>query len=258
MYRPLSQLLIAFGVIVATLPISTIRADIVAVPETELTMNSELRKDIQRTVAFLQNDHYLPRNLDDRLSANILETYLERLDPIKLHFTQQDVDRLKINESKIDDYMKLADAEFAFEIYKLYRQRIKQRTELVLELLKEEFDFSVDENMNVDRDNHQWAKNEDEIAEKWRKRIKNDVLQQLLAETAEDEIRDNLARRYARQRDVVYQLKPDEVFEIFMNAYTKELGPHTQYMSHITAENFRINMSLSLEGIGAALQTDED
>ncbi|MBT8115190.1 MAG: carboxy terminal-processing peptidase, partial [Arenicella sp.] len=145
-----------------------------------------------------------------------------------------------------------------FEVYKLYRQRIKERTELVLELLEEDFDFSVNETMSVDREEYKWARNEAEIIGKWRKRIKNDILQQLLAETPEEEIRKNLARRYERQRDVVYQLKPDEVFEIFMNAYTKELGPHTQYMSHITAENFRINMSLSLEGIGAALQTEED
>ena len=237
---------------------SAVSAAIIAVEEADLTMNPELRKDIQRTVAYLRHDHYQPRELDDTLSMNILETYLERLDPVKLHFTRQDVDRLKRDETKIDDYMKMADAEFAFEIYKLFRQRISERTELVLQLLEDEFDFDRDEFLNVDRENHKWASAGTEIKERWRKRIKNDFLQQVLAETPQEEIRKNLARRYERQRDVVFQLKPDEVFEIFMNAYTRELGPHTQYMSHITTENFRINMSLSLEGIGAALQTEED
>ncbi|NND81250.1 MAG: carboxy terminal-processing peptidase [Gammaproteobacteria bacterium] len=236
----------------------SVSAEIKQVAEADLTMNPELRKDIQRTVAYLRHDHYLPKDLDDDISERILTTYLERLDPIKLHFTQQDVDQLQLHGKKIDDYMKLADAEVAFDIYKLYRTRLEQSTELVMELLEQDFDFSEDESLNVDSDNYQWARSKLEVREKWRKRIKNDMLQQMLAETPLEEIKDNLARRYQRQRDVVFQLKADEVFEIFMNAYARELGPHTQYMSHITAENFRINMSLSLEGIGAALQTEED
>ncbi|MCL4126187.1 UNVERIFIED_CONTAM: hypothetical protein GTU68_013847, partial [Idotea baltica] len=115
-----------------------------------------------------------------------------------------------------------------------------------------------DESINIDREELTWAKDEKEVEERWYKRIKNDTLSQLMAETEIEEIRDNLDRRYQRQRDVTFQLKADEVFEWFMNAYAKELGPHTQYMSHVTSENFRINMSLSLEGIGAALQTEQD
>lgn len=233
-------------------------ADIVAVPDSKLTMNPELRKDIKRTVAYLRNDHYLPKELNDESSKRILETFLERLDPVKLHFTQKDVDSLSRHSNQIDDYMKLADAEVGFEIFKLFRQRVEERTQLVLKLLDSKFDFSQAETLNVDRDTHRWANNDAEILEKWRKRIKNDTLQQVLAETPEAEIKANLTRRYERQRDVIFQLKADEVFEMFMNSYTKELGPHTQYMSHITSENFRINMSLSLEGIGAALQTEED
>ncbi|MBT8114713.1 MAG: hypothetical protein KJP04_05005, partial [Arenicella sp.] len=106
MNRSLIHRLFGCAVIVALLFASGAKAEIIAVQEAELTMNSELRKDIQRTVAFLQRDHYLPRDLDDEVSANILETYLKRLDPIKLHFTQQDVERLKLKEDKIDDYMK--------------------------------------------------------------------------------------------------------------------------------------------------------
>ncbi|MCL4166518.1 UNVERIFIED_CONTAM: hypothetical protein GTU68_047788, partial [Idotea baltica] len=132
-----------------------------------------------------------------------------------------------------------------------------ERTEMALNLIKQDFDFTVNESINIDRESLQWAQDE-EIENRWYKRIKNDTLQQIMAETELDEIRSNLANRYQRQRDVTFQLKADEVFEWFMNAYARELGPHTQYMSHVTSENFRINMSLSLEGIGAALQTEQD
>lgn len=258
MHRFLITISFTSCMIITALLGQTAHAELVSVPESQLTMNSELSKDIYRTVSYLRNDHYLPKELNDENSKKIFDTYLERLDPSKLHFTQNDIKKLAPHAKRIDNYMQVADAEVAFEIYKLFRQRVEQRTELVMGLLETEFDFTIDEELYIDNDEIDWAKNEAEVNERWRRRIKNDTLQQMLADTAEDEIKQNLTRRYQRQRDVIFQLKSDEVFEIFMNSYTKELGPHTQYMSHVTTQNFRINMSLSLEGIGAALLTDED
>jgi len=152
---------------------------------------------------------------------------------------------------ELDDFIKKRDVEIAFDIFKLYRQRLDERTEYILDLIDTDFDFTLDESINIDRDSK-------EVEEKWTKRIKNDTLQQLMAKTEIDEVRNNLKRRYNRQRDVIYQLKADEVFEWFMNSFTRDHGPHTTYMSHVTAENFEISMSLQLTGIGAALTTDED
>lgn len=235
-----------------------INADVVKIKDAELTMNSELAEDVHQTLYHLRFGHYLPSELNDDYSSRILDAYLELLDPRKSYFTQKDIEQLSIYRYKLDDLLKKRDAEVAFDIFKIYRKRLDARTELALELIKSDFDFSKDDTINIDRDSYVWAKNENEIKEVWRKRIKNDVLQQLMAETEIEKVRENLTRRYERQRNVTFQLKADEVFEWFMNAFTKELGPHTQYMSHVTAENFRINMSLSLQGIGAALQTEED
>ena len=146
----------------------------------------------------------------------------------------------------------------AFEIFKTFRQRLSERTEHIMALIDTDFDFDQDETINIDRDNYRWAKDTKALEATWAKRIKNDTLQGLMAETPIEEIRENLKRRYERQADVVYQLKADEVFEYFMNAFTRDHGPHTTYMSHATAENFDISMSLQLQGIGAALQSDED
>ncbi len=233
-------------------------ADVIKIKDAELTMNAELAEDVHQTLYHLRYGHYLPNELNDEYSSRILDAYLELLDPRKSYFTQKDIDQLSAYRYKLDDYLKKRNVEVAFDIFKLYRQRLDKRTELALELIQNDFDFTKDDSINIDRDNYVWAKDDNEIKEVWRKRIKNDTLLQLMSDTELDKVRENLTRRYQRQRDVTFQLKADEVFEWFMNAYTKELSPHTQYMSHVTAENFRINMSLSLQGIGAALQTEED
>lgn len=234
------------------------QADIVDVPAEKLTMNDELREDIFQTLQHLKIAHYVPAELNDEYSARTLDSYLELLDPNKVYFSQADIDSLNKYRYRLDDLLKRRDAEVAFDIFKIYRQRLDERTGKLLELIQQDFDFTLDETINIDRESYTWAQTPAELDETWRKRIKNDTLQQMMADTSIEQIRENLTRRYQRQRDVIFQLKADEVFEWFMNAYARELGPHTQYMSDLTAENFRISMSLSLEGIGAALQSEDD
>lgn len=233
-------------------------ADLVDVPADLLTMNEELREDVFQTLQHLRLAHYTPAELNDDYSARTLDAYLELLDPNKIYFTQADIDALDKYRFRIDDLLKRRDAEVGFDIFKVFRQRLDERTNKLSKLINQDFDFTVDESINIDRDSYTWAADQATLDETWRKRIKNDTLQQLMADTPSEKIRDNLTRRYQRQRDVIFQLKADEVFEWFMNAYAREHGPHTQYMSDLTAENFRISMSLSLEGIGAALQSEDD
>lgn len=233
-------------------------ADFIPVAKDALTMDRDMHIDVYQTLRLLQNYHYLPNELDDKFSSKILDEYLETLDPNKLYFIKSDIEKFEEYRYKLDDLLKKADAEIAFKIFTILRQRIKQRTEYIEQLINTDFDFSKNEVLDIDTENRKWAKSEDDIKELWRKRVKNDVLTQVLSDTAMDEIRTNLKRRYQRQYERIHQMQPDDVFEIFMNAYARELGPHTQYMSTITSENFKINMSLSLEGIGAALQTDQD
>jgi len=233
-------------------------ADVVPTKESELTMNVELSKDIHQTLGYLKHQHYVPAEINDDYSARTLDGYLKALDPNKIFFTQKDIDQFNVYRYKIDDLLKQRNAEIAFYIFKVFRKRMAERTEKIIPLIQSDFDFTKDESINIDRDSYTWAKNEAELNDTWRKRIKNNTLQQLMSDTELSDVRENLTRRYQRQKDTIFQLKADEVFEWFINSYTKELGPHTQYMSHATTENFLINMSLSLEGIGAALQTEDD
>jgi len=233
-------------------------ADVKKISDAELTMDKNLSYDLHSTLYWLRFGHYSPKELDDDYSSRIFDAYIKVLDPNKVYFTQEDMDGFEKYRTKLDDLIKKRDVEVAFDIFKLYRQRLDERTEYILDLIDTDFDFTKDESINIDRESYTWAANTNDVEAKWAKRIKNDTLQQLMAKTELKEVRENLKRRYNRQRDVIYQLKSDEVFEWFMNSFTRDHGPHTTYMSHVTAENFEISMSLQLTGIGAALTTDED
>lgn len=233
-------------------------ADVTKVPDEQLTMDKNLSYDIHRSLYYLRFGHLLPKDLNDGYSSRIFDSYLKTLDPNKVYFTQKDINQFEPYRNKLDDLIKRRDAEVAFDIFKLFRQRMTERTEHIMTLIDSEFDFTQDESINIDRDSYTWSADKKTVNEQWRKRIKNDTLQGLMAKTPIDEVRENLKRRYNRQHDVIYQLKSEEVFEWFMNSFTRDLGPHTTYMSHVTAENFEISMSLQLTGIGAALTTDED
>lgn len=233
-------------------------ADFSPIDEEELRTTNEMRKDMINSVRVIDRYHYQPQQLDDDLSAKILNRYLDLLDSSRIYFTESDIDTFRKYRKRLDDSLLSADAEPAFTIYKVFRQRVAERNDYVKTLLQKEFDFTLTESIVVDRSELDWPDGLDALNEVWRKKIKNDFLTQKLGGTSLDEIRENLEKRYDRQMHVVWQTKPEEVFEYFMNAYTKEIEPHTQYMSSVTAENFAIHMSLSLEGIGASLQTEND
>ncbi len=263
LFRSGSLYALGIGVVVAYVAFAlsvnlSVRAEVQEISEDQLTMNRELHEDVHQTLFFLQQAHYQPGVLDDTFSSNVLDTYLELLDPNKLYFSQADIDSFEPYRYKIDDFLKRRDAEVAFTIFKTFRKRLDERTAKITELIEQDIAFDKDESMVIDAEELDWTSTPTELDDRWRLRIKNDFIQQILGETELSEARKNLNRRYTRQRDVIFQLDADDVFEWFMNAYTKEIGPHTQYMSHATAENFRISMSLSLQGIGAELRSEDD
>ena len=252
------HLLLSFLTLSLTLSSYSALADIIPIDERSLKTTVEMRKDIGNTIRFINRDHYAPKKLDDNLSQKILDRYLKTLDPYRYFFLEGDIKQFQQYSTTLDDVLNAGDAEPAFQIYKIYRQRVQERHADLSEIINFKFDFTKSEFVELDRSEANWAIDNNNAREIWRKRIKNDFLTQKLSGTEADEIRTNLLKRYNRQQQLVLQTKPGEVFEYFMNAFTKEIEPHTQYMGRETAENFAIHMSLRLEGIGASLQTDND
>ncbi|MFN3703448.1 carboxy terminal-processing peptidase [Thermomonas sp.] len=200
---------------------------------------------------------YRPRALDDALSREILTEYLKTLDPGKVFLTAQDVADFDRYATTLDDAIKSGQVDPAWTIFATYQQRVQERIGYARSLLKGQFDFTKDERYAYDREDAPWA-DAAALDALWRQSVKNDWLRLKLAGKQPDEIRKTLDKRYANLLSSVRELKGDEVFQSFLNAYAGSIDPHTSYMTPRSAENFNVSMSNSLEGIGAVLFRQDD
>lgn len=209
---------------------------------------------------FLSGSNYAYRTLplDDKLSAVIYDNYLESLDGNKQFFLASDIARFDVYRTRLDDAIKGGQLSPPYDIFRTYLTRVDERIAYARALLKQDFDFTRDEEYQYDREDAPWAASTAELDEIWRKSVKNDVLRLKLAGRPMPEIRETLDKRYATLGERVHQLRGDDVFENFMNAYGSAIDPHTSYMSPRSAENFNMSMRLSLEGVGAVLQVQDE
>lgn len=202
--------------------------------------------------------HYKALPLDDAMSEKIFDNYLKWLDSDRLYFTQADLNQFAPMRTKLDDAINNENLTLPFQIYNVYQQRFNERMAYARELIKGKFDFTVDESMQLDREKAPWPKSEDEVRDLWRKRVKNDWLRLKLAGKDDKAIRETLDKRYENYQNRLKKLNSEDVFQMFMNAYATAIEPHTNYLGPRSAENFDIAMRLSLEGIGAVLQSRDD
>ncbi len=212
-------------------------------------------------VHHLYQHHYSRKYLNDEFSEKVYQRYLEILDNTRSYFTQADINEFESLRLKLDDAIKTNDLDPAFLIYNRYRLRAIERLEYALELVAggiSKFDYSKNESLNLDREKSNWAQNSKELDQLWRKRIKNTVLNLKLASKKAPDIKDLLKKRYDSQLNRVKQINSEDAFQSYMNALTYIFDPHTQYMSPRNSENFNINMSLSLQGIGAVLRGENE
>ena len=212
----------------------------------------------QLTSEFLTRFHYEPVPLDDKLSVKIMDRFVDSLDPDRLIFLQSDVDRFRRDSTKIDDAIKEENLSIPFDIFNAYEQRIVDHITYARGLLDKKFDFSLDETYPLHRDKGPWPKSEAESNDLWRKRVKNDWLRLKLAGKDDASIRDTLDKRYKNILERTNKSKSDDVFQLFMAAYTTSVDPHTDYFGAAASAEFDISMKLSLVGIGAVLQERDD
>ena len=209
----------------------------------------------------LDEKHYVNATMNDTLSEKVFDKYLENLDPQKHYLLQSDIDSFEVYRHKIDDALISGDLEPAFLIWNVYHKRLTSRFEKVIAFLEEgidSLDFTKHEELLLDRRDHPWASTEEELDTSWRKRIKDVVLNLKLAGREPDKIQELLLKRYKSRLGLTRQTKSEDVYQLYINSFTETYDPHTQYYSPRSTENFNINMSLSLEGIGAVLQQEED
>ena len=202
--------------------------------------------------------HYKPVLLDDTSSSKIFDAYIKSLDEQKIFFLQSDIDRLSAYRTLLDDAILKEDLSIPFEIFNLYQQRILDRITYARSLLKNGFDFTVDESYPLTREKSPWAKSQSEINDIWRKRVKNDWLRLKMAGKNDKSIIETLDKRYDGYLKSNSKIKSADVFQSFMNAYTMTIDPHTNYFGIQQSDDFDISMKLSLVGIGAVLQDKDE
>jgi len=201
---------------------------------------------------------YRPRALDQAMADQVFDKYIETLDGNRQFFLQSDIDGFTPLRAQVSGAIRSGRTAMADQMFAIYKQRAAERIAHARGLLAGEPDFTVVERYDYDREEAAWAANTAELDEIWRKSVKNDWLRLRLAGKQGADIRTTLDKRYAALLKSINELKGEDVFALFLNAYTDAIDPHTQYMTPRSAENFNQAMSLSLEGIGAQLQRQDD
>ena len=216
---------------------------------------------VDQAVAYvLTHYHYSREPLDPALSGRIFDEYLKELDAGHDYFLQADIDSFAPYRAGLGASIKKGDLKPAFAIYTLFRQRFDERLAYVGTLLEKQPDLKSDETLPVGEgaDAEGWAATAQQLDERWRKRIKNEVIDLMLNGDDWPKAAATLKRRYRTLDDGMGKIGSDEVFDTFMNAYAKALDPHTEYFAPVEYQQFKTQMSLKLEGIGVELQGDDD
>jgi len=206
--------------------------------------------------ALMDRQHVSKMKVNDEISRRAMDLFFERLDARKRFFLQSDIDQFSAERESIDDYIKRGDVSLAKRIFDVFLQRVDERIAVAQQLLDQEHDFTVDEEMLLDPDKIAFAKTQDEANERWRKKVKFDILVQLIDDVEHAEAIEKLHKRYRGVARRYEQTDSDELLEWFLSSVTMSFDPHSTYMSPKTVENFNIMMRLQLDGIGASLLSE--
>ena len=229
------------------------------IDSTKVLVPDALHSKISRIVTtILQRLDYKKVDLNDSLSNVIFDNYIKTWDNSKLYFLQSDIDDFAKHKNDFDNYLRSGDLTVPFQIFNRYKKRLGERVQYILKRLNTEFDYTKTEYIHPSRKKAKWAKSKAELDELWRKRLKNDALNAKLNGDKWEKISSTLLKRFQYFHKTILKYDDEDVFQIYMNAFAEAVDPHTSYFSPITAENFGINMSLSLEGIGAQLTAKND
>lgn len=224
-----------------------------------LAAESQQMTASKRIAAYFTRYHYGRVELTEELGQQVYDRFLEQLDYNRMFMLQSDLDRFNVHRDSFHQYLIKGELEVPFAIYQQQLKRRYERYQYALTLLDSEFTFDQEgERYYYDRSEGNWAASKEELDQAWAQRVRNDALNLALAGRSEEEIKENLARRYQTALQRLTQSKSEDAFQAVMNAFGRSVDAHTSYLSPRNAERFRQNMNLSLEGIGALLQAEYD
>lgn len=242
-----------FTIVQAVAP--KIKQDDIVIPQP----TEENQLATKRATTRLTQSHYRKFTLDDAFSQKVFERYLKSLDFSRNIFLQSDVDEMRAKfATQFDESLNEGNLSIAFEMYDLMMKKRYERYKYALSLLDKEPNLSEDDHIEIDREKADWAKDVAELDKLWQQRVKNDVINQKLKGKKWLDIRKTLVKRYDLAIRRLTQTKADDILQVYLNSFAREIDPHTSYLAPRTAKSFNESMNLSLEGIGATLQQTED
>ncbi|MDG1951500.1 MAG: carboxy terminal-processing peptidase [Gammaproteobacteria bacterium] len=209
----------------------------------------------------LKDKHYSGITFDDNFSSVIFDKYLDNLDGSKLYLLKSDIDEIAVYRYRLDDSLKAGSVEPGFEIYNIYYKRLLERLIYAVNRVEnhiDDMDFSVEEYIVIDREEEPFANSISEADEIWRKRVKNSVLSLRIAGDSNDEIKEKLSKRYRNQLAQIMKTNSRDIFQAYLATVASSVDPHTSYFSPRDSENFNMGLSLSLQGIGAQLTSEDE
>ena len=213
----------------------------------------------KRVTARLTQSHYEKFKLDDEFASKIFNRYIDFLDPAHNTFLQSDVEEMRAKYgTKLDDQLYAGELSAAFDMYDLMTKRRYERYKYALSLLDKEPDLKANDQIEVERDKVPFPKTTAEADKLWEERVKNDIINLYLKEKKWPEIKKTLVKRYDLAIKRLTQIKADDILQTYLNAFAREIDPHTSYLSPRAAKAFQESMNLSLEGIGATLSMEDD
>lgn len=249
---------VKFGLILCIIS-TTAQAKTPATEQIPVLKQDEIHQVVAKRVTnFFTQSHYRDFSLDGAFSAKIFDRYFKLLDGNKTIFLQDDVNKFRIYQEQLGQELRDGDLKTAYDIYNLFLQKRYNRYQYALEVLQRPMDFSAKDEINFKREDLAWATNEKELDDYWEKRVKYDELNLALTGKNETQIREVLTKRYKRVLKTIEQSNNEDCFQVFMNAFAREIDPHTSYLAPRKKRDFDSEMSLSFEGIGATLSQQDD
>jgi carboxyl-terminal processing protease len=212
----------------------------------------------QKVCFFLEKGHVTQPKIGEDISRKLFRRFLKDLDPGKVYFTQSDIDDFKKRETELGDMLLKGDISHAYKVFGKFLERVDQRLKLIDELTNTKFDFTVKEYLDTDTAKIEFANSDKELAERWRKRIKFDLLRERIGTKPlpEAEAAKKVRDRYHSFARRMKQLDNHDIVEVYLSSLAASLDPHGAFMSPSTLGDFKIAMQASLQGIGAMLREE--
>ncbi|MFC3395755.1 carboxy terminal-processing peptidase [Brenneria rubrifaciens] len=211
-----------------------------------------------RVASRFLRSHYRQFMLDGQFSENIFSRYLNMLDYSHNVLMASDIAQFSGQKTQLGDELKSGKLDLPYALYNLAQKRRFERYQYALLVLERPMDFTGSDTIELDREKAPWPQNVGELNRLWDAKVKYDWLSLKLTGKDDNDIKETLTKRYQFAIRRLAQSNSEDVFQLIMNAFAREIDPHTSYLSPRNTEQFNTEMSLSLEGIGAVLQMDDD